>query len=309
MRQSWRASPLTSAAAGPGLQSPPGFLRLYAPPSKQWVSGWDRFHGTLRALQNRVMGAARTDPSLAKRSPAGWRRWLSELGHDDQERLAQSGAILLAGSLAAVATLYGFAWLAYAVLEQQTQALDLATLNALRSYTDPRITQLALFISLFGSQAVIVVAVALLALFIAQSRWGAAVTLVLVAGGAQLLNDVLKELFHRARPTPIAGFIDAQQFSFPSGHAMVAAAFYLYLAYLSWHLLRRRGHWRIVFVAALATLALLIGLARLYLGAHYLSDVLAGYLVGLLWTDSVILGARVLSARRRHRRLAQAKAT
>lgn len=242
---------------------------------------------------------AREDPSLAQRSPAGWRRWLEDLGHHRQERIAESGAILIAGSVAAVAALYAFAWLAYAVLEQQTQAVDLTALNALQHLSNPGLTELAIVISLFGSQAVILVCVGLLALFAAKSRWGAAVTLVLVAGGAQLLNDILKELFHRARPTPIAGFIDAQQFSFPSGHAMISAAFYLYLAYLTWHLVR--GHWRVLLAVALVALVLLIGLARLYLGAHYLSDVIAGYLAGLLWTDSVILGARVLSSRRRHR--------
>jgi membrane-associated phospholipid phosphatase len=251
--------------------------------------------------------ASQEDPSLARRSPTGWRRWLAEVGQHRQDRVAVSGAILLAGCVAAVGTLYGFAFLAYAVLEQQTQALDLSALKALQQFSSPGLTEAAMFISLFGSQAVILVCLALLTLFIAKSRWGAAVTLVLVAGGAQVLNDVLKELFHRTRPTPIAGFIDAQQFSFPSGHAMISAAFYMYLAYLTWNLVR--GNWRILLAAALVALVLLIGLARLYLEAHYLSDVIAGYLAGLLWTDSVILGARVLSDRRRRRAVTRAPAT
>jgi undecaprenyl-diphosphatase len=118
-----------------------------------------------------------------------------------------------------------------------------------------------------------------------------------VTVGAQLLNDVLKQAFHRARPTPLQGLIEAQQFSFPSGHAMVSAAFYLFVAYLAWRLLR--GRWRGVLVAGLILLVLLIGLARLYLQAHYLSDVIAGYFAGLLWTDTVIIGGRVLTIRRR----------
>jgi undecaprenyl-diphosphatase len=105
----------------------------------------------------------------------------------------------------------------------------------------------------------------------------------------------LKALFQRGRPEPLAGFIAAQQFSFPSGHAMVAAAFYSYLAYLSWGLVH--SWWRAVLVAGLIALVLLIGLARLYLEVHYLSDVIAGYLAGWLWTDAVILGGRVLTLR------------
>jgi membrane-associated phospholipid phosphatase len=120
-----------------------------------------------------------------------------------------------------------------------------------------------------------------------------------VAGGAQILNDILKDAFHRARPTPIAGFIDAQQYSFPSGHAMVSAAFYLYVAYLTLHLVH--AHWRVLLAAGLVILVLLIGLSRLYLQAHYLSDVIAGYLAGVLWTHSVILGSRVLAQRRYYR--------
>jgi undecaprenyl-diphosphatase len=104
----------------------------------------------------------------------------------------------------------------------------------------------------------------------------------------------LKVLFHRPRPTPVGGFIDAQQYSFPSGHAMVSAAFYFFIAYLAWRLMK--GRWRIVLVVGLVLLVLLIGLSRLYLQAHYLSDVIAGYLAGFLWTDAVILGARALSA-------------
>jgi len=236
------------------------------------------------------------DPGLAARSPHGWRRWLRDLGQREPERLATSGAILLAGFIAAVLLLYGFAWLAYAVLEQQTQALDLAALSALHGFASPQLTLAANGISLLGSQAVILICLALLSLFIYQSRWGTAVTLLVVTAGAQILNDILKELFHRARPEPISGFIDAQQFSFPSGHAMVSAAFYLYIAYLTWHLLA--GCWRILLAAALVLLVLLIGVARVYLEAHYLSDVIAGYLAGLLWTDAVILGTRALSLRR-----------
>ena len=107
-------------------------------------------------------------------------------------------------------------------------------------------------------------------------------------------------MIHRTRPTPVGGLIDAQQYSFPSGHAMVSAAFYLYVAYLCWRLMR--GRWRrALVVTGLVLLVLLIGLARLYLEAHYLSDVIAGYLAGALWTDAVILGGRVLTLRRSRR--------
>lgn len=240
------------------------------------------------------------DPTLDARSPSGWRSWLEQLGRHEQGRLAEFGAILVGGFVAAALLLYAFAWLATEVLEQDTQAMDMAVLQYLQGFSSPQLTLLAEGLSLMGSQAVVALGAALLVVLFWQRRWGAAISLILVVAGAQLLNDVLKEAFQRARPVPVVGFVDAQQFSFPSGHAMVSAAFYLYLAYLSWRLVR--GRWRRTFLASgLVVLVLLIGLSRLYLEAHYLSDVIAGYLAGLLWTDSVVVGGRVLALRtRRH---------
>jgi undecaprenyl-diphosphatase len=90
--------------------------------------------------------------------------------------------------------------------------------------------------------------------------------------------------------------IQVSGFSFPSGHAMVSAAFYLFLAYLAWRYLR--GPARAICIGALILLVGLIGLTRMYLGVHYLTDVVAGYLAGFFWTDGVVLAERWLEARR-----------
>lgn len=242
----------------------------------------------------------RVDPTVDAPSPSGWRNWLAELGHYEQTRVAEYGAILVAGFAAAAVLLYAFAWLATEVLDQETAAIDMGTLQFLQQFTSPQLTLLANAISLMGSQVVLALGVALLAVFFWQRRWGAAVNLIVVTAGAQVLNDVLKSAFHRTRPTPVGGLIESQQYSFPSGHAMVSAAFYLFLAYLVWRL--AEGRWRrTLLVVGLVVLVLLIGLARLYLEAHYLSDVIAGYCAGLLWTDATIIGGRVLAVRTRRR--------
>ena len=224
----------------------------------------------------------------------------AEDGNYQTERLAEFGGIIVAGFAAAVVLLYAFARLANEVLEQETTAMDAAALQFLQQFASPQLTTTAQLISLMGSEAVVVIGAILLAVLGWQRRWGAAVMLVLVTAGAQILNDILKELFHRTRPAPVTGFLDAQQFSFPSGHAMVAAAFYFYVAFLAWRLVH--GWWRGVLVVALVILVLLIGIARIYLEAHYLSDVIAGYLAGFLWADAVMLGSRVLTLRT-HKRL------
>jgi membrane-associated phospholipid phosphatase len=132
-----------------------------------------------------------------------------------------------------------------------------------------------------GSPAVSlgVAAVVCVLLFRAR-RIADAAFLPLVLGGAELLNLVLKLAFHRVRPE--AGVVQLDTYSYPSGHAMVATATYGAFAYLLWGRARER-HRRILLVAATAAIVFLISFSRVYLGVHYLSDVLGGVAAGATW--------------------------
>jgi undecaprenyl-diphosphatase len=237
------------------------------------------------------------DPVVAQRSPAGWRIWLTSLLRHGKDRLAALGLALGLGLGAALLALWVFAALADEVMEQDTAQLDNAVLAALRAHQSPLLDSLAWFGSMLGAELLAVFALVLVAALGWQRRWGAVVGLLLTVVGAQLLNDVLKDWFHRTRPAPVGALIPAQAFSFPSGHAMVAAAFYLFVGYLAWRLIA--GRWRIVCAAVLVLVAFLIGLSRLYLGVHYLTDVAAGYIAGIAWTDAVIVAGHVLVRRNR----------
>lgn len=235
------------------------------------------------------------DPSVESAGAEGWRRWASEIGHYDRERVAGFGGFIAGGFLLGVLCLYVFGWLANEVMSKETTAVDDSAYAFLHQFSSPTVDTLARALSFMGSEAVLGLSLVLLTLFLVQRRWGAAVLLILVTVGVQILNDILKNIFHRARPAPVVGLITAQQWSFPSGHAMVSAAFYFYLAYVAWRLVD--GVWRVVLPLALAALVILIGMSRIYLQAHYLSDVIAGYLVGLLWTLAVIIGSHLLVVR------------
>lgn len=104
-----------------------------------------------------------------------------------------------------------------------------------------------------------------------------AVNLVLVA----ILNVVLKELVQRPRPEDI-GLVVETGFSFPSGHSMVAMAFFGLLVWLVWHYEKDRVM-RLACCGGFSLIILLIGISRIYLGVHYASDVLAGFCVSLAW--------------------------
>jgi undecaprenyl-diphosphatase len=104
--------------------------------------------------------------------------------------------------------------------------------------------------------------------------------LPVVLGGAELLNLILKLSFHRPRPE--FAFVHLDTYSFPSGHAMISMAAYGALAYLVWG--RVHGaQARVVLLAGTTLFVVLIGFSRLYLGVHYLSDVLAGIAGGAFW--------------------------
>ena len=102
--------------------------------------------------------------------------------------------------------------------------------------------------------------------------------LVFIIAGAEILTFLGKSWLYRARPLT-AVFLESG-FSFPSGHATAAVAFYGFLAYVLVNVLKEKYKCLIIFSAIL--LAGLIGFSRLYLGVHYFSDVIAGYLVGLM---------------------------
>jgi undecaprenyl-diphosphatase len=207
------------------------------------------------------------------------------------------GLHLTLGLLLSLAALNIFAGLADEVVEQEelTQ-FDLALATALHQNATPE--QVAVFkeITKLGNASV-VVALGLgvsLVLLIRRCWVLLAAWLITLAGGA-LLNLVLKAIFQRVRPEFANPFVYESGWSFPSGHAMMSLITYGMGAYLLVLALNRPLKQVVVVVTVI--LVLLIGFSRLYLGAHYFSDVLAGYAAGALWLAVTISGTEVA---RRH---------
>jgi undecaprenyl-diphosphatase len=237
------------------------------------------------------------DTLVEPHSERAWRRWLYELGREDSERVLGFGLVVGLGFVLGVVAMFVFLRLADEVLQQDTIGLDVAASSLILSMKSAEMDVAMRALSALGNELIWALGILCFVLFVWQRRWGAAALLIVVAGGAQLLNDVLKGSFQRARPMPLPGIIDVQQYSFPSGHAMMSAAFYTFLAYLIWR--QARGVWQWVVVFGLVLLLVLVGVSRIYLEAHYLTDVLAGIAAGVLWTDVVIVGGRALTQRRR----------
>ncbi|MRR56039.1 MAG: phosphatase PAP2 family protein [Deltaproteobacteria bacterium] len=139
-----------------------------------------------------------------------------------------------------------------------------------------------LWITLLG-KAKIVLGLAAIAtvMFWMWNRTGYILPFWVCLGGSYLTTALGKIILHRQRP-PEIGVYDETFYSFPSGHAVISVAFFGFITYV---LLRHIGAWRnrlnFCFVAIMLIAA--IGFSRLYLGVHFLSDVIGGYLLGMLW--------------------------
>lgn len=172
--------------------------------------------------------------------------------------------------------------------------LDRLVAETLHANVIPWLTQVFVVITTFGSGWVLVPAAALLAaVLFRRRRWGDGLVLISATSGAAVLNAVLKIVIHRPRPEFLEPLARAGGYSFPSGHSASAAAFYMTLGLLGagWV---RRWETRVYVLLASIFVVVLIGFSRLYLGVHYLSDVLAGYALGAFWATTAITTAVVL---------------
>ena len=138
-------------------------------------------------------------------------------------------------------------------------------------------TPIAKFITNLGGAIFLIVLTVLLFILIKNKKIGASIlgNLVIVTA----LNQLLKFILHRPRPTEYR-IIEATGYSFPSGHSMVSMAFYGYLMYLTYKYIKNKYlKWTIIIILSL--LICLIGISRIYLGVHYTSDVLGGFLISI----------------------------
>lgn len=172
-----------------------------------------------------------------------------------------------------------FLALAEDVAEQQVAAWDTDILRWAADHRTPTLDRLMQVITDLGATITLTgAALALTALLLYKRLHHEALFVVLSIGGAAILNVLLKQLFQRPRPDIVTPVVTAHGFAFPSGHTMSSMALACAVTLLCW-----RARWRYrwpVSVGALA-FAVLVGASRVYLGVHYPSDVLAGWLVSI----------------------------
>lgn len=205
---------------------------------------------------------------------------------------------LMAGLALCVVCLLLFAELVEEVIdEREFTRIDLIVADELHAAATPGTTTVFLIITEFGFPVLWVLGVGVGLYFARRRDWMRLGVWTAALVGGEVLNFVLKAVFARPRPTFSDPLATALYYSFPSGHAMMSLIAYGMLGYFLYSRLRERWQ-RVVVSAGLIVLILLIGLSRIYLGVHYLSDVLAGFLVGGLWLSFCITAMHYLQERR-----------
>ena len=186
----------------------------------------------------------------------------------------------------AVGALLLFAWLAEVVLSESVLRSDENIRAFVHQFASPTLTRAMRFVTNFGDWQVILFGTVILLLILLYFRafnYMKIVAVTMTGGG--ILDGVLKDTFHRTRPE--AFYIPRPTtYSFPSGHALISLCFYGLVAgiiSLQWTKAWQRALTWVLAVLAIGT----IGFSRIYLGVHWPSDVLAGYLAALMWMGAV----------------------
>lgn len=172
----------------------------------------------------------------------------------------------------------GFGLIALLVSDKKIAQFDSTIIAFIQGLESPGLTSIMKFFTFIGSgtQVVVIALLVIFFLFKVLHHRRELILFIWVVLGTTILNEILKTIFHRARPT-IHRIVDANGFSFPSGHSMAAFSLYGVIAFLLWrHLSTSMGRGLLIIFSIF--MIIMIGVSRIYLGVHYPSDVLGGFL-------------------------------
>ena len=209
------------------------------------------------------------------------------------------GLHLTLGALLMVTAGWVFGGIAVAVAAADTITLiDLDIAHWLHTHANPAVTEFMLLITHMHSVPGITALSVLTGLvFVWKKEWYWLLALAVSVGGGMTINVLVKHAFHRARPSFDDPLLLLTTYSFPSGHTAGATLFY---GALTTYLFSRihSWHWRQPIIAIAVLMVLTVGVSRMYLGVHYLSDVLGAIAESTAW---LALSLTTVSALRRRK--------
>lgn len=206
-------------------------------------------------------------------------------------------AYAVAGALAVTACIILFLLIGHALPTHDALTRTDVAVNAwMESHGTEVGEAIFTWVSYVGAPLLAASVVTTLIVFWRRHDWFHVWAVALVTGGGLLLSTILKFVFHRARPLTAAEFMTHPSYSFPSGHAMNSMITYGFLALLLLDRVRERGRRAGIALAALVVIGA-IGFSRVYLGVHFVTDVVGGWLAGAAWLLVGIGGYRFAQQR------------
>lgn len=176
--------------------------------------------------------------------------------------------------------------------KESTYRLDIWLNQNIISIWQPWLNKLMVGVTNIFSPEVLFALAGLAALyFFIKRQWYKAVLIFTASAGGLVLGAILKYLINR--PRPLAGLVLETGFSFPSQHSLMALIFFSLVLFGCVNLVKNK--WlKYLFAAANIFMILSVGFSRVYLKVHWLSDIIAGYALGLFWLTFLILGSRII---------------
>jgi undecaprenyl-diphosphatase len=198
------------------------------------------------------------------------------------------GLMLSAGSLWLLATLTK-----NTIASPSLTRFDTNLIDGLYLQSNPTARAVLQAIAFAGNEGVIALGALVALLFVRRRQWYYLAVWAIALLGGHLLNDLLKEIVARPRPVFENMLVTEDTYSFPSGHAMtsiIVSGMLAYFLVIGQHSRRYRA--LVLLIAVLVVL--IIGSSRLFLGLHYFSDVLAGFVAGGIWLATCITALEVI---------------
>lgn len=196
-------------------------------------------------------------------------------------------AQIVTGIVIVAISLTGIFKITHLILKNEILTFDVVIRDYVYLFRGPIITELMRGVTFLGSAPFLGTATIATTLFLLKNRKKDALVFTFILSFGVFLNIALKYLFQRPRPDflPLA---NESSYSLPSGHSMNSFVFYTCISFFIFRKLKNKSL-KIFLIGTSILLIFFVGISRIYLGVHYPSDVLAGFLTGLLWFVLVLI--------------------
>jgi undecaprenyl-diphosphatase len=196
---------------------------------------------------------------------------------------------LVLAFIISVFCIIGFSLISLFISDHKINSFDRTVMAKIQGLESPALTSVMKLLTFIGSTPFVIVLTLCLIFFLYKVLHHRLELILLIGAliGTGVLNEILKHVFHRTRPH-LHRLIEVTGYSFPSGHAMSAFTVYVILSFLLWrHIPSKWGRSLLIIFSVVMILG--IGISRIYLGVHYPSDIIGGYLASGFWLAVAIL--------------------